>query len=96
MKFPEALTFDDVLLVPASSSVLPGDADTTTRLTRTIEMGIPLLSDTHVDDALLQFRTIMLIVDRQWPPDQQVAYETQIGWNAAGHVMDLIALTLTS
>ena len=44
MKFPEALTFDDVLLVPASSSVLPADADTTTRLTRTIEMGIPLLS----------------------------------------------------
>ena len=44
MKFPEALTFGDVLLVPASSSVLPADADTTTRLTRTIEMGIPLLS----------------------------------------------------
>ncbi|MBC8337402.1 MAG: IMP dehydrogenase [Alphaproteobacteria bacterium] len=44
MKFPEALTFDDVLLVPARSDVLPTDADTTTRLTRSIEMGIPLLS----------------------------------------------------
>ncbi|HEV7371002.1 IMP dehydrogenase [Arenibaculum sp.] len=40
----EAFTFDDVLLVPAESSVLPAQADTRTRLTRTIELGIPLLS----------------------------------------------------
>lgn len=43
-KIREALTFDDVLLVPAASSVLPGDVDTRTRLTKTIELGIPLLS----------------------------------------------------
>jgi IMP dehydrogenase len=40
----EALTFDDVLLVPAASDVLPTQANTKTRLTRSIEMGIPLLS----------------------------------------------------
>ena len=40
----EALTFDDVLLVPAASSVLPSDVQTGTRLTRTISLGIPLLS----------------------------------------------------
>ena len=40
----EALTFDDVLLQPAASSVLPGTADTRTRVTRRIELGIPLLS----------------------------------------------------
>jgi IMP dehydrogenase len=40
----EALTFDDVLLVPAASSVLPGQVDTRTRLTRQIELGIPLIS----------------------------------------------------
>jgi IMP dehydrogenase len=40
----EALTFDDVLLVPAASSVLPGQVDTRTRLTKTIELGIPLIS----------------------------------------------------
>jgi IMP dehydrogenase len=40
----EALTFDDVLLVPAYSSVLPREADLRTRLTRTIELNIPLLS----------------------------------------------------
>jgi len=44
MQIPEALTFDDVLLVPAQSSVLPADTDTTTRLTQSISLGIPLIS----------------------------------------------------
>ncbi|GAB5438453.1 IMP dehydrogenase [Falsiruegeria mediterranea] len=44
MQIREALTFDDVLLEPAASSVLPATADTTTRVTRSISMNIPLLS----------------------------------------------------
>ncbi len=40
----EALTFDDVLLVPAHSTVLPNDVDLTTRVTRDIELKVPLLS----------------------------------------------------
>jgi IMP dehydrogenase len=40
----EALTFDDVLLVPASSSVLPREVDLGTQLTRTIRLGLPILS----------------------------------------------------
>ncbi|ACL72122.1 inosine-5'-monophosphate dehydrogenase [Thioalkalivibrio sulfidiphilus HL-EbGr7] len=40
----EALTFDDVLLLPAHSTVLPKDVDLTTRLTRGITLNIPLLS----------------------------------------------------
>ncbi|MBL4692023.1 MAG: IMP dehydrogenase [Magnetovibrio sp.] len=44
MKIIEALTFDDVLLTPAKSNVLPAQTDTRTRLTNTINMGIPLLS----------------------------------------------------
>lgn len=40
----EALTFDDVLLVPAHSQVLPNDVDLSTRLTRSIELKIPLAS----------------------------------------------------
>ena len=40
----EALTFDDVLLVPGASDVLPGQVDTRTRLTKTVELGIPLIS----------------------------------------------------
>ena len=40
----EGLTFDDVLLVPAESSVLPNDVRTATRLTRTIALEIPIVS----------------------------------------------------
>ena len=40
----EALTFDDVLLVPGRSEILPGTADTRTRLTKQVELGIPLIS----------------------------------------------------
>ncbi len=40
----EALTFDDVLLIPAHSTVLPRDVSLTTQLTRTITLNIPLLS----------------------------------------------------
>ena len=42
--FREALTFDDVLLQPAASTILPGQADTRTRLTKSVELGIPLVS----------------------------------------------------
>jgi len=41
---PEALTFDDVLLTPGKSSVLPADADTRTNLTRTITLNIPIVA----------------------------------------------------
>jgi IMP dehydrogenase len=44
MEFREALTFDDVLLRPAESAVLPAETNTRTRLTRSIELGIPLIS----------------------------------------------------
>ncbi|MBX3446831.1 MAG: IMP dehydrogenase [Parvibaculaceae bacterium] len=40
----EALTFDDVLLLPAASTVLPSQADTRTRLTKSISLGIPIIS----------------------------------------------------
>jgi len=55
MEIRQALTFDDVLLVPAASSVLPAETDTKTRLTRTVSLGIPLVSaamDTVTESAL--------------------------------------------
>jgi IMP dehydrogenase len=51
----DAITFDDVLLIPARSNFVPGDADTHTRLTRGIEINIPMLSapmDTVTESAL--------------------------------------------
>ena len=44
MSIKEALTFDDVLLKPASSSVLPAEADVSTKLTKEISLNIPLVS----------------------------------------------------
>lgn len=44
MEIREALTFDDVLLVPGASEVMPADADVSTRVTKEITLNIPLLS----------------------------------------------------
>ena len=55
MEIRQALTFDDVMLVPAASGILPADTDTGTRLTREISLGIPLMSaamDTVTEGAL--------------------------------------------
>jgi IMP dehydrogenase len=55
MEIRQALTFDDVLLVPAASSVLPAETDTHTRLTREVKLGIPVISaamDTVTESAL--------------------------------------------
>ena len=55
MELRQAFTFDDVLLVPAASGVLPTETDTRTRLTREVALGIPLISaamDTVTESAL--------------------------------------------
>jgi IMP dehydrogenase len=55
MQFREAYTFDDVLLQPGASNVVPTDVSTKTRLTHRIELGIPLVSaamDTVTESAL--------------------------------------------
>ncbi len=55
MEIREALTFDDVLLVPGASEVLPSDANLRTRVTPEIELNIPLISsamDTVTEDEM--------------------------------------------
>jgi IMP dehydrogenase len=55
MELRQAFTFDDVLLVPAASGVLPTETETKTRLTREVSLGIPLISaamDTVTESAL--------------------------------------------
>ena len=58
---PEALTFDDVLLLPAQSDVVPAQASTQTQLTRNIALNIPIISaamdtvtESHMAIALAQ------------------------------------------
>jgi IMP dehydrogenase len=55
MEIRQAFTFDDVLLTPAASAILPTETSTRTRLTRGVELGIPLISaamDTVTESAL--------------------------------------------
>ncbi len=55
MEIRQAFTFDDVLLTPAASAVLPTETSTRTRLTRAVDLGIPLISaamDTVTESAL--------------------------------------------
>ncbi len=55
MEIKNGLTFDDILLEPAASDVLPADADVQTQLTKSIKLGIPLLSaamDTVTENSL--------------------------------------------
>src|SRR5262249_31401114 len=54
-KLRECLTFDDVLLVPAHSNVLPSEVDVRTRLTKGIQLNIPLVSAAM--DAVTEGRT---------------------------------------
>ena len=53
----EALTFDDVLLVPQFSSILPKEVDTTTRLTKKIKLNIPIIAvlDTNSDPSDIDY-----------------------------------------
>ena len=75
----KALTFDDVLLLPAQSSVVPRDVNLQTRLTRSITLNIPLLSaamDT-VTEARLAIAMAqeggLGIVHKNMPPKAQAA-----------------------
>jgi len=75
--FTEALTFDDVLLVPAASDVLPSQVSTTTRFSRNIQLGIPLVSaamdtvtESNLAIALAQAGGIG-VIHRNMTPHQQ-------------------------
>ena len=78
----EALTFDDVLLVPAHSTVLPNDVDLTTRVTRDIQLNVPILSaamDTVTESrlaiALAQEGGLGIIHKNMTPEEQAEARE---------------------
>ena len=77
MEILEALTFDDVSLVPAASTVLPGQVDTQTLVTREIELGIPLLSsamDTVTDSGLaiaMAQAGGLGVIHRNFEPEEQ-------------------------
>ncbi len=95
----DALTFDDVLLLPAHSIVLPKDADLTTRLTRQISLNIPLLAaamdtvtEARLAIALAQEGGIGIIHKNLSPADQAL-HVRQVKRYEAGFIKDPITVT---
>ncbi|MGB8435853.1 MAG: IMP dehydrogenase [Burkholderiales bacterium] len=95
---PKALTFDDVLLVPALSTILPRDAVLATQLTRHIRINIPLVSaamDT-VSEAPLAIALAqeggIAIIHKNMPPKAQAAEVRKVKRYESGVVRDPITI----
>src|SRR5690242_4237500 len=94
----EALTYDDVYLVPAHSSVLPRDVDTSTRLTRDIRLNIPVVSSAMdtVTEARLAITMAQCggigIIHKNMPIEQQAAEVRLVKKFEAGVIRDPITV----
>ncbi|HMO08086.1 MAG TPA: IMP dehydrogenase, partial [Paracoccaceae bacterium] len=99
MEIREALTFDDVLLVPAASSVLPADADTATFVTRAIRLNIPLVSSAMdtVTEARMAIAMAqaggMGVIHRNLDPEAQAREVRRVKRFESGVVYNPITLT---
>lgn len=94
----EGITFDDVLLLPARSDVVPSQADTSTRLTRNITLNIPLLSapmDTVTQSALaiaLAQQGGLGVIHKNLSIEEQVREVTKVKRSANGVITDPVTL----
>ncbi len=98
MEIKEALTFDDVLLKPAASNVLPAQADLKTRITRDISLNIPLLSaamdtvtEARLAIALAQSGGIG-VLHRNMTPEVQAEHVRQVKKFESGMVVNPLTL----
>ena len=93
-----ALTFDDVLLRPGASSVLPGEVDTRTRVTRDILLNIPIMSSAMdtVTEARLAIAMAqaggMGVIHRNLSPEEQAAQVAQVKKFESGMVVNPVTV----
>ena len=94
----EALAFDDVLLAPGYSEVLPADADVRTRLTRSIGLNLPIISaamDT-VTDAKLAIAMAQAgglgVIHRNFSPEEQAEQVRQVKKFESGMVVNPVTI----
>ncbi len=95
----EGLTFDDVLLVPARSDVLPREVDITTNLTKRIKINIPLVSSamdtvTEADMAIAIAREGGIgIIHRAMSPERQASEVEKVKKSESGMIIDPITVS---
>lgn len=93
-----ALTFDDVLLLPAESAVLPRDVELSTRLTRNIRLNVPLLSAamdtvTEADTAIAMAQQGGLgVIHKNMSPERQAAQVARVKRFSSGMVADPVTV----
>src|SRR3984885_3450502 len=92
----EGLTFDDVLLLPGKSSILPAEADTRTCLTRKIELNIPMVSaamdtvtESHLAIAMARQGGIGFI-HRNMSVDRQAEEVDRVKRSESGMIVELM------
>jgi IMP dehydrogenase len=97
-QIPEGLTFDDVILVPARSSVIPAQADTRTWLTRRIALNIPIVSaamdtvtESHLAIALSQQGGIG-IIHRNMSIERQAEEVDRVKRSESGMIVDPVTI----
>jgi len=99
MDIPLGLTFDDVLLRPAASEIVPSQADTTTRLTNSIHLNIPVLSSAMdtVTEASMAIVMAQLggigVLHRNLSIEEQIAAVRQVKRFESGMVVNPITIT---
>ena len=99
MTIPEALTFDDVLLTPGYTEVLPGEVDVRARLTKSIVLQIPVLSSAM--DTVTEARLAIAlaregglgVIHRNMTIDQQVEEVDKVKRSESGMIVDPITLS---
>src|SRR5438270_10088434 len=96
---PEALTFDDVLLLPARSDVIPAEANTQTQITRNIRLNIPVLSaamdtvtESHMAIALAQ-QGGLGIIHRNLTVEQQAEEVDKVKRSESGMIVDPVTMS---
>src|SRR6266699_1234685 len=95
----EGLTFDDVLLVPDYSEVLPGEVDTSTKFSRGIELNIPLCSsamDTVTEAALaiaLAQQGGIGIIHKNFSIEQQAEEVDKVKRSESGMIVDPVTMS---
>ncbi|MFA5846711.1 MAG: IMP dehydrogenase [Thermodesulfovibrionales bacterium] len=98
-KIPIGLTFDDVLLVPAKSDILPRDVDISTSLTKKIKINIPLLSaamDTVTESELaisIAREGGMGIIHRAMSPQRQASEVDRVKKSESGMIIDPVTIS---